>query len=115
MLIFFNSRGGDDGDARADGVDRYDEQDAEDILLRPREVVVVRVQQHVPAGQRQRQHLHHRRRPTTPENEPRMRGYIFLRCALSMEWEKKKKKKKNKSQPPAGAWSRFRDALAYKC
>lgn len=58
-----DSRGGDDGDARTDGVHWYHEQDAEDVLLRPREVVIVRVQQHVSAAEGQRQHLHHPSQP----------------------------------------------------
>lgn len=51
------SRCRDDGDAGADGVDGDHKQDAEDVLLGSREVVVVRVQKHVSASQTQSEHL----------------------------------------------------------
>lgn len=67
------SRGGDDGDAGADGVNRHDEQDAEYVFLGPREVVVVRVQEHVSARQSQGKHLSFRSKPdqnkTTSEHQ----------------------------------------------
>lgn len=62
LTILVISRGGDDGDAGADGVHGYDEEDAKYVLLGPREVVVVRVQEHVSARQSQGEHLSFRTR-----------------------------------------------------
>ena len=76
IYLLLISRGGDDRDAGADGVNRHDEEDAKYVLLGPREVVVVRVQEHVSARQSQGKHLSVRTRQkprqSTRTSEPAM-------------------------------------------